>query len=113
MAIEVSGMAHLLQVFDMPASLRFYRDALGFESVDDSGGPGEDRDWVMLRLDGVDLMLNTAYEKHERPPVPDPARIAARADTGLFFACTDVEAAYRRLLAKESLRKRPSSGTTA
>jgi len=29
MGIEIRGMALLLQVFDMPASIAFYRDALG------------------------------------------------------------------------------------
>jgi glyoxylase I family protein len=31
MAIEIRGMAPLLQVFDMPTSLAFYRDVLGFK----------------------------------------------------------------------------------
>jgi len=31
MAIEIRGMAPLLQVFDMPASIVFYRDVLGFQ----------------------------------------------------------------------------------
>ena len=29
MAIEVQGVAPLVQVFDMPRSIRFYRDLLG------------------------------------------------------------------------------------
>ena len=33
MAIEVQGLAPLLQVFDMPTSIRFYRDLLGFTVV--------------------------------------------------------------------------------
>jgi hypothetical protein len=31
MAIEIQGMAPPLQVFDMPTSIKFYRDVLGFE----------------------------------------------------------------------------------
>lgn len=99
MSLKVEGMAPLLQVFDMPTSLAFYCDILGFERVDDSGR-GDDSDWVWLRLDGVDLMLNTAYEAEHRPPRPDPARIAAHADTGLFFGCRDVDAAYAYLASK-------------
>ena len=34
MAIVVKRMAPLLQVFDMPTALAFYRDALGFEVVE-------------------------------------------------------------------------------
>jgi Glyoxalase/Bleomycin resistance protein/Dioxygenase superfamily len=33
MGIEIRGMAPLLQVFDMPTSIAFYRDVLGFEVV--------------------------------------------------------------------------------
>ena len=33
MSIEVRGVLTLLQVFDMPASVRFYRDVLGFEVI--------------------------------------------------------------------------------
>lgn len=43
MSPKVEGMAPLLQVFDMPTSLAFYRGILGFERVDDSGG-GDDSD---------------------------------------------------------------------
>ena len=62
MAIAVRGLAPLLQVFDMPASLRFYRDALGFELVS-SSEPGDDADWVWLRHGDAHLMLNAAYER--------------------------------------------------
>lgn len=53
-----------------------------------------------MRLDGVDLMLNTAYETGHRPPHPDPARVDAHQDTGLFFGCRDVDAAYAYLKSK-------------
>jgi catechol 2,3-dioxygenase-like lactoylglutathione lyase family enzyme len=87
-------MTPLLQVFDMPTSIRFYRDLLGFELIGDSG-QGEDSDWVLLRSGGVDLMLNTAYERPERPAAPDPARTDHHQDIGLFFSCPDPDAAYR------------------
>jgi hypothetical protein len=45
-------------------------------------------------------MLNTAYEADDRPPAPDPARVAAHRDTGLFFSCADVDAAYTYLREK-------------
>ena len=98
MSLQIDGMAPLLQVFDMPTSLAFYRDLLGFERVDDSGA-GDTSDWVWLRLHGVELMLNTAYESDGRPSEPDPARIAAHQRTGLFFGCRDVDGAYAYLLA--------------
>ena len=37
MGIEIKGLCPLIQVFDMPRSLRFYHDILGFEIVNDSG----------------------------------------------------------------------------
>ncbi len=97
MGIEIRGMAPLLQVFDMPAASAFYRDVLGFEVVSTSTPREEHFDWALLRLNGVELMLNTAYEQDSRPPEPDPARIAAHDDTAIFFGCPDVDAAYAYL----------------
>ena len=95
--IQVNSLCPLLQVFDMPASLRFYRDLLGFELVD-SSGPGDDVDWCWLRHGPAELMLNTAYEAAERPPAPDPARLSGHRDAALFFGCPDPDGAYRHLL---------------
>lgn len=99
MAIAIEGMAPLLQVFDMPQSIAFYRDVLGFEIVRTSE-PGPLFYWALLRLNGVELMLNTAYEDDKRPPAPDTARVAAHDDTAIFFACPDVDAAYTHLCAQ-------------
>jgi glyoxylase I family protein len=99
MAIDVCGMAPLLQVFDMPASIRFYCGVLGFEIVNTDGKQAPDFDWVLLRLQSVDLMLNTAYEAANRPPLPDPGRIAAHQDVALFFGCPNVESLYSELRA--------------
>lgn len=100
MSIEVRGVYVLLQVFDMPASVRFYRDMLGFEIVQTTTPRNGDRfDWGLLRLNDTEIMLNTAYEQDERPAEPDPARIKAHRDTHLYFSCPDVDAAYRHLLA--------------
>lgn len=95
--IEVQGMAPLLSVFDMPASIRFYCDLLGFTIQQSDGKPSPDYDWVLLSWNGVELMLNTAYETSHRPLHPDPARVAAHEDTSLYFGCPDVDAAYRHL----------------
>jgi catechol 2,3-dioxygenase-like lactoylglutathione lyase family enzyme len=99
MSIPINGLAPMLQVFDMPASLAFYRDALGFECVSQAGPP-DDIGWVLLRRGDVELMLNTAYEKADRPPAPDAGRVAAHVDTVLYFGCPDLEAAYQHLQAK-------------
>lgn len=98
MGIEVGGVCVLLQVFDMPTSVRFYRDALGYEIVETSPREGDQFDWGLLRLNDTFLMLNTAYEQEFRPPQPEHARVAAHCDTGLFFNCEDVDGAYRHLV---------------
>jgi len=111
MAIDILGMAPLIEVFDMPVSIRFYRDVLGFEIVTTSepkSGSSDDVDWALLRLSDVELMLNTAYEDDERPPAPDPARVAAHHDIALFFGCPDPDAAYRYLQAKGLAAKEPT-----
>jgi glyoxylase I family protein len=97
--IVLHGVETLLQVFDMPRSVRFYRDVLGFEVVRQSQ-PGAEFGWCRLRLGDAALMLNTAYDVGERPAAPDPARISAHDDTGLYFACPDVDGAYAIVRAK-------------
>jgi len=94
MAIDIRGMCPLLQVFDMPTSIDFYCNKLGFEVVSTDGKPVPNNDWIWLRLKDVDLMLNPAYEAPQRPPNPVPTRVAAHGDTVLFFGCPDVDAAY-------------------
>ena len=97
MSIDIRGMTPLLQVFDMPTSIKFYCEALGFEIVTTDGKPAPNCDWVLLRLNDAELMLNTAYEAHQRPAKPGGARISAHEDVGLYFGCPDVDAAYRHL----------------
>jgi glyoxylase I family protein len=97
MAIDVRGLVPLLSIFDMPSSVEFYCEKLGFEIVDTDRKPAPHFDWVWLRLNGAELMLNTAYEKAHRPASPDPARIAAHEDTVLYFGCPDVDVAYAHL----------------
>jgi catechol 2,3-dioxygenase-like lactoylglutathione lyase family enzyme len=82
MSIEVRGVMTLLQVFDMPTSVRFYRDVLGFEVVHTTTPrEGDQFDWGLLRLNDTELMLNT------------------HRDTCLYFSCPDVDGAYRHLQA--------------
>jgi uncharacterized glyoxalase superfamily protein PhnB len=107
MPINIRGLAPLLQVFDMPTAVHFYRDILGFELVTTSR-PGDHFDWALLKLNGVELMLNTAYEEDQRPSAPDPARVAAHNDTGLFFGCEDLDGAYRHLRAHGLSVKEPA-----
>ena len=99
MEIEVRGMTPLLQVYDMPKAIAFYCGVLGFELVGQSS-TGPKFDWALLRLNGIELMLNTAYEEEYRPAAPDPARVAAHEDSCLYFGCPDVDAMYACLRGK-------------
>jgi glyoxylase I family protein len=98
MTIELKGMTPLLSVFDMPASLAFYRGILGFEVVADSGN-GEESSWVWLRNAGIDLMLNDQYELGHIPPSPPPERTKWHHDTCLYFGA-DPDAVFQYLLSK-------------
>ena len=109
MALDLRGVTPLLLVYDIPTSVRFYRDVLGFEVVSTSPILGEDKfHWAWLRLGNADVMLNDTYEADDdRPPEPDPARTAAHEDTGLYFGCPDVDAAYQELRGKGVTVKEP------
>lgn len=99
MAFEIQGVCPLLQVFDMPSSIRFYRDVLGFEIFRRSQ-PVDDCGWAWLRRNDAELMLNTAYDPDAtRRPTPEATRVAAHDDTVLYFGCPDVDAAYQHLRA--------------
>lgn len=97
--IAIRGLCPLLQVFDMPTSLPFYRDVLGFSEVSKSGS-GDDVHWAWLRHGAAEVMLNTAYDDGQRPAAADPARVAAHADTGLFMSCEDLDGAYAYLVSQ-------------
>ena len=88
MAIELRGSAPLFEVFDMPAAFAFYRGVLGFEVVSTNkqkDADPADVDWAWLRLNDVDVMLNTAYDQDERPPERDPKRVCGY---GVCFSST-------------------------
>ena len=100
--VTLETLCPLLQVFDMRASLAFYRDVLGFEVVQ-SAPPGATADafgWAWLQHGDAELMLNSAYDSDAaRPPVADGARVAAHDDTALYIGCRDLDAMYERLRA--------------
>ena len=101
MNIDVRGMTPLLQVFDMATSLKFYCDVLGFEIAQtDSNTAAPNHNWVWLRRNDIDLMLNTAYEYDKRPATANPRRVATHDDTALFFGAPDVDAVYAYLRTK-------------
>ena len=106
MTLRLDGFATLVQVFDMPTSLAFYRDVMGFEVISDAPEDGR-CDWVWLKSGESELMLNTAYEAEARPSAPDPLRFAAHSDTTLYLGCEDVDAAYAELRARGVAAREP------
>jgi len=99
MPLEIQGLTPLIQVYDMPKSVRFYSSVLGFDVVSHSPVYAiEDGvelfHWCLLRREGTELMLNTAYDEGERPPLRDTLRDLSHGDTGLYFVCPDLDAAY-------------------
>jgi catechol 2,3-dioxygenase-like lactoylglutathione lyase family enzyme len=77
-------MTPLLEVFDMPTAVSFYRDLVGFEVIARSGSD-DNSDWVHLRLADVDLMLNTAYEVISARLTPIPRACARTVTQGSFL----------------------------
>jgi glyoxylase I family protein len=96
MAGTIQEMCPMLMVFDMPESLRFYCDLLGFRLVQSAGPPG-DMGWAMMRLGNIWLMLNTLYELPDRPVSADSLRVSAHGDTSLYFSVPDIDGMYRHL----------------
>ena len=97
---HLTDLCPLLQVFDMLESVRFYREHLGFGVALQSPlveRPYPHFNWALLKRGDTQLMLNTAYEADRRPAGRDAARCASHRDTGLFFGCPDVDAAYESL----------------
>ncbi|MDN3583225.1 VOC family protein [Mucilaginibacter flavus] len=93
---NINGVAPYIHVFDMPVALAFYRDVLGF-SIKYSSGEGYDVDWVLLQLNDIEFMLNTAYEKANRPAAPNPLRIDSHGDITFYFGCRETDALYAHL----------------
>jgi glyoxylase I family protein len=99
MEIQLEGLCPLIQVFDMRASLGFYRDVLGFQ-VTQRAPDTEDCEWCLLCRNGMEIMLNAQYERDERPGRRDSARATAHGDTAFYVGCRDLDAAYLRLCAQ-------------
>lgn len=68
MAIAVKGMCPYFEVYDMRTSVAFYCEKLEFELITHAPFYAEGEfHWCLLRRDGIELMLNTAYDEGERP----------------------------------------------
>ena len=100
MTVRIEGICALIQVYDMLESVRFYREYLGFEIAQQApffDHPYPHINWVLLKRESAEFMLNTAFEADQRPASREPAWVAGHRDTTLFFGCPDVDAAYASL----------------
>jgi len=100
-AIEVRDVCSLLSVWDMPTTVRFYREILGFEIVNRSPtyateGGEELFHWCMMRVNDATIMLNTEYDEGDRP-AERPPKGQERFGTWFFYSCPDIDGAYERL----------------
>lgn len=111
MPIDVRGLCPLISVFNMPRSLAFYRDVLGFSVVSDSGR-GDHSSWVLIRLNNTDLMLNDQYEPGHEPDEPPADRQKWHHDTCLYFSA-DPDAVFEYLRSKGIDLKPPKNAPYA
>jgi Lactoylglutathione lyase and related lyases len=103
--IEIRDTCTLLSVFDMPTSVRFYCDVLGFTIETRSPVYAVDNGvelfhWCMLKAGDARLMLNTAYEEDKRP-AECPPQVNDPFGTWLFFSCPNIDEAYAHLQAAQ------------
>jgi glyoxylase I family protein len=108
MSFAPLGLTPLIGVFDMPRSLAFYRDLLGFSVV--SASPevttteGRFSHWMWLRFGGAEIMLNTQYDSNERP-LQEPGK--TQKDATFYIGCSDIELAYQELTGRGVSAERP------
>lgn len=110
--MEIRSVCPYFEVYDIPTSLRFYIDRLGFTIVEHSPHCGGDDPcryhWVWLRLGAANLMLNDTYEfDDQRPSLEEHLKQRGPRDTCLYFGCPDVDGAYEELLARGVAIDRP------
>lgn len=107
--IEVKGLAPMLSVFNMPSSIRFYRDLLGFDLVENSGPTDreDNYDWALLRLNKTELMLERRSGKCCQP-AGDATALLNRHDMAIYFSCSDLNEIYRYLKEKDIDIEEPS-----
>jgi lactoylglutathione lyase len=86
----------LLPVTDQQAALDFWTTSMGFEVVrDDRYG---DERWIEVRPPDQDLLLILSPRRPDEPRRTAPDRLP---HSDLFFDCTDIEATYAELTARE------------
>lgn len=80
----LQALVPMLRVPDVPASVVWYRDVLGFLSCTD-GREG----WALLSRDGIELMLS-AFNTHE-------GDVTSSFTGSLYLRCDDIDDWWHRL----------------
>lgn len=94
--MNIQRLAPLLNVEDVPRSIAFYREHLGFQVVSEWESGGRVR-WASLEAHGIVLMLN---EPDEICSGERRAR-GTYGDAVFYFTVDDVNALHRRLKHKQ------------
>jgi len=102
----ITGLTPYVEVFDMMASIAFYRDILGFHvlfaSAEVETLEGRFSHFVRLGRGHGQIMLNTAYDSNDRPPGRSEARWAGCRYIQFYLDCDDVHGLYAEVIARGS-----------
>lgn len=94
MMTNVTSLTPYVEVFDMIASVAFYRDILGFDilfaSPEVETREGRFSHFMRLGRGHAEIMLNTAYDSNERPSERSEPRWAACRYVHFYVDCDDV-----------------------
>jgi catechol 2,3-dioxygenase-like lactoylglutathione lyase family enzyme len=97
----LTGLTPYIEVFDMVASVAFYRDTLGFDVVFASPEvetlEGRFSHFVRLGRGHAEIMLNTAYDSNERPSGRSEPRWAGCRHIQFYIDCEDLAALHAEL----------------
>jgi lactoylglutathione lyase len=105
-APNVTQAVPMFHVRDMPASLHFYLDGVGFSKANEWVVDGRIR-WCSLELGGAAVMLQAWMTEGPHRNVPDtPAGLGVSVN----FMCRDALEMYRELKARGVDAKRPFVG---
>ena len=101
---DLTALTPYIEVFDMVASVVFYRDLLGFEVVFASPEvetkEGRFSHHVRLRRAEAEIMLNTAYDSDERPPERSEPRWSGCRHVRFYIDCDDVVAVHIEMVGR-------------
>jgi catechol 2,3-dioxygenase-like lactoylglutathione lyase family enzyme len=98
---NLNGLTPYIEVFDMAASVAFYRNTLGFDilfaSPEVETQEGRFSHFVRVGRGSAEIMLNTAYDSNERPANRSDARWAGCRHFQFYIDCDDVVGLYAEI----------------